>query len=207
MADAYLNDGAAIARESRRMVEAEADLSGLAPSLRPLAVRLVHSCGMADVVACLDASEDAVAAGRRALRAGRPVFCDAWMVASGIDRRRLPAANRIVCKVATAAAARRAARLATTRSWAAVDLWGKALEGALAAIGNAPTALFRLLEIAAAGGPRPALVIGMPVGFVGAAEAKRALAESDLEFVAVHGRRGGSAMAAAAVNALLEEAP
>ena len=206
MADAYLNDGAAIAHESRRIVRAEADLSGLAPSLRPLAVRLVHSCGMTDIVACLDASPGAVAAGRRALAAGRPLFCDARMVASGIDRRRLPAANRIVCKVATAAATRRAARLATTRSWAAVDLWGRALAGAVAVVGNAPTALYRLLEIAERGGPRPALTVGMPVGFVGAAEAKRALAASGLAFVTVHGRRGGSAMAAAAVNALLEPA-
>ncbi len=204
MADAYLNDGAAIARESRRIVAAEADLSGLAPPLRALAVRLIHSCGMVDIVACLDASEGAVAAGRLALAAGRPLFCDARMVASGIDRARLPAANPIVCKVASAAARRRAARLATTRSWAAVDLWGRALEGAVVAIGNAPTALFRLLEIAQRGGPCPALTLGMPVGFVGAAEAKRALAESGLAFVTVHGRRGGSAMAAAAVNALLE---
>jgi len=200
---AYLNDGPAIYAESRRMIEDEADLSGLPEALRPLAVRLIHTCGMPDIVEDLDASPAALAAGRRALENGAPVFCDVEMVARGIIASRLPAGNRVVCKVASKAARDRADRLHTTRSWAAADLWGEAMEGAVVAIGNAPTALFRVLEIAAAGGPRPALVIGMPVGFVGAAESKRALAASGLPHVAVHGRRGGSALAAAAVNALM----
>ena len=200
---AYLNDGEAIRAESRRIIEAEADLAVLPPALRPLAVRLVHACGMTDIVADLEASEGALERGRRALGAGAPILCDVEMVAKGVARRRLPAANRIVCKVATAAAARRAARLGATRSWAAVDLMAADLDGAVVAVGNAPTALFRVLELAAAGGPRPALAIGMPVGFVGAAESKRALAGSGLDYIAVHGRRGGSALAAAAVNALM----
>ncbi|MDG2482389.1 MAG: precorrin-8X methylmutase [Alphaproteobacteria bacterium] len=200
---AYLNDGAAIYAESRRIIESETDLTRLPEALRPLAVRLIHTCGMPDIVDDLDASDGAATKGHAALVAGRPIFCDVEMVAKGIIARRLPAKNQIVCKVASKAAANRAEKHHTTRSWAAADLWGDKLEGAVVAIGNAPTALFRLLETIAAGGPRPALVLGMPVGFVGAAESKRALADSGLDYVTVHGRRGGSAMAAAGVNALM----
>ncbi len=200
---AYLNDGPAIYAESRRLIEAETDLSRLRDDERALAVRLIHTCGMTDIADDLEVSRGAVARGREALIAGAPILCDVEMVAKGIIKRRLPASNAIVTKVASKAAAVRATRHHTTRSSAAVDLWGDAMEGAVVAVGNAPTALFRVLEIVAAGGPRPALVIGMPVGFVGAAESKRALAKSGLDFVTVHGRRGGSAMAAAGVNALM----
>lgn len=200
---AYLDDPAAIYRESRRIIETEADLSRLPADASALAVRLIHTCGMTDLPRDLALSKDAVAIGRRALEAGAPVVVDVEMVAKGVIARRLPARNRIHCKVASKAAAQRAEKLGTTRSAAAIDLLAKELDGAVVAIGNAPTALFRLLEIVAAGGPRPALVIGMPVGFVGAAESKRALAASGLDHIVVHGRRGGSAMAAAAVNALM----
>ena len=141
-----------------------------------------------------------MAAGRRALSGGAPVLCDVDMTARGIITRLLPAQNRVVCTVHTSRVRQHAERSATTRSWAAADLWGGMLEEAVVAIGNAPTALYRVLEKAQ--DVRPALVIGMPVGFVGAAEAKSALAESGLDYITVHGRRGGSAMAAAAVNAL-----
>tara|TARA_B100000676_G_scaffold259247_1_gene268143 strand:+ start:131 stop:1699 length:1569 start_codon:yes stop_codon:yes gene_type:complete len=200
---AYINDGAAIYAESRRIIENETDLTALPAGLHPLAVRLVHTCGMPDIVHDLAASPGAMAAGRKALQAGAPVLCDVEMVAKGVIATRLPAGNKVVSRVAAPATRRHAARHHTTRSWAGIDLCGQTLEGAVVAVGNAPTALFRVLEIAAAGGPRPALVIGVPVGFVGATESKRALAASGLDFVTVHGRRGGSAMAAAAVNALM----
>jgi len=199
----YLRDPEAIYRESRRLIEAEADLAGLADDARQLAVRLIHACGMTDLVGDLDVSPGAIGLGRGALEAGAAVLCDVEMVARGIVAERLPAANRIICTLNSARVPTLAKRHRTTRSAAAVDLWGDDLEGAVVAIGNAPTALFHLLEVVADGAPRPALVIGMPVGFVGAAEAKRALAESCLAYVTVHGRRGGSALAAAAVNALL----
>ena len=200
---AYIDDPQAIYRESRRIIETEADLSQVPIEARALAVRLIHTCGMTDLPRDLDLSKDAVARGRAALEAGAPVLTDVEMVAKGIIARRLPAANKVLCKVAGKAAAERAASQGGTRSAAGIDLLAPQMEGAVVAIGNAPTALFRVLEIVAAGGPRPALVIGMPVGFVGAAESKRALALSGLDYIAVHGRRGGSAMAAAAVNALM----
>ncbi len=196
----YLNDGALIYARSRSIIEAETGLSVVPETLREVAVRLVHSCGMTDVVEDLDASPGAVAAGRRALSCGAPVLCDVDMTARGIITRLLPAQNRVVCTVHTSRVRHHAKRSATTRSWAAADLWGGMLEDAVVAIGNAPTALYRVLEKAQ--DVRPALVVGMPVGFVGAAEAKRALAESGLDYITVHGRRGGSAMTAAAVNAL-----
>jgi precorrin-8X/cobalt-precorrin-8 methylmutase len=143
---------------------------------------------------------------RAALRDGAPILCDAHMVAAGITRSRLPAGNEVICTLRDPAAVALAGRLGTTRSAAAVELWAERLDGAVAVIGNAPTALFRLLEIAANSGPRPAAVIGIPVGFVGAAESKQALASSGLEYLVVHGRRGGSAMAVAAVNAIASEA-
>ena len=196
----YLNDGALIYARSRSIIEAETGLSVVPEALREVALRLIHSCGMTDVVRDLDASPGAVAAGRRALACGAPVLCDVDMTAKGIITRLLPAQNRVVCTVHTSRVRQHAKRSATTRSWAAADLWGGMLEEAVVAIGNAPTALYRVLEKAP--DVRPALIIGMPVGFVGAVEAKSALAESGLDYITVHGRRGGSAMAAAAVNAL-----
>jgi len=199
----YLSDPDAIYRESRRIIEAEADLSGLSEEVRPLAVRLIHACGMIDLVDDLDVSAGAVRIGRGALEAGAPVLCDVEMVARGIIAERLPAQNQVICTLNSARVPTLAKRHKTTRSAAAVELWGDDLDGAVVAIGNAPTALFHLLEVVADGAARPALVIGMPVGFVGAAESKRALAASGVAHIVVHGRRGGSALAAAAVNGLV----
>jgi precorrin-8X/cobalt-precorrin-8 methylmutase len=157
---------------------------------------------MTDLVADIGFSAGVYDAAFGALHAGAPIFCDAHMVASGITRARLPRDNEVICTLRSAGIAERAAALGTTRSAAAVELWGDRLEGAVVAIGNAPTALFHLLSLVGAGGPRPAAVLGIPVGFIGAAESKAALADSDLEHLVVHGRRGGSAIVAAAVNAL-----
>lgn len=199
---AWVHDPAEIYRQSFATIRAEADIDALPADLRELAVRVVHACGMVDVVADLAWSEGAAAAGRAALAAGAPILVDAEMVAHGVIRARLPAGNRVICTLNDPETAPAAAAQATTRSAAAIDRWLPHLAGAVVAIGNAPTALFRLLELVAAGAPRPALVLGFPVGFVGAAESKQALAAAGLPFVAVMGRRGGSAMAAAAINAL-----
>lgn len=173
-----------------------------------MALRLIHACGMPDIVADLAFSDHAVDAGRAALAAGAPVLVDAEMVAHGIVRARLPADNAILCTLNRAPVRSAAKRLGITRSAAAVELWRPHLDGAVVAVGNAPTALFRLLELIAEGAPRPALILGFPVGFVGAAEAKAALAASDdIAFVTLRGRRGGSALAAAAVNALADAPP
>jgi precorrin-8X/cobalt-precorrin-8 methylmutase len=203
----YLRDPAAIYRESFAAVRREAALDGLPPDVAAVAVRPVHACGMPDIVADLAFTPDAVARGRAALAAGAPVLVDATMVAAGIARARLPAGCQVVCTLDRSEVGALAARLGTTRSAAAVELWRPRLSGAVVAIGNAPTALFHLLELIAASGPRPALVLGFPVGFVGAAEAKDALiaARPPLPHLALRGRRGGSALAAAAVNALLAE--
>jgi precorrin-8X/cobalt-precorrin-8 methylmutase len=198
----YVRDGAEIYRRSFATIRAEADLSGFPADLATVAVRMIHTCGMTDLPADLACSPDVVAKGRAALAAGGPVLCDTNMVASGVTRRRLPADNEVVCLLGDPAVPELAARLGTTRTAAAVDLWMDRLAGAVVAIGNAPTALFHLLEMIAAGAPRPAAVIGIPVGFIGAAESKDALAASDLEFLVVRGRRGGSAITAAAVNAI-----
>ena len=200
----YLRNPAEIYRRSFATVRAEADLGRLPSDLVPLAVRLIHACGMVDLVDDLSCSADLVARGRAALASGAPVIADCTMVAAGVIRDRLPAANPVLCPLSDPSVADRAARLGTTRSAAAVDLWRPHLAGAVVAIGNAPTALFRLLELLDDGAPVPAAVLGFPVGFVGAAEAKSALAErrDGPPFVTVRGRRGGSAMAAAAVNAL-----
>ncbi|WP_084958906.1 precorrin-8X methylmutase [Thermoactinospora rubra] len=202
----YLRDGTEIYRRSFATIRAETDLSGLPPDVARVAVRMIHACGMTDLVDDLDFSPDVVRRGRAALRAGAPVLCDAMMVASGVTRSRLPAANDVVCTLDAPEVPELAARLGTTRSAAALELWRDRLEGSVVAIGNAPTALFRLLELVAEGAGRPAAVLGVPVGFVGAAESKRALADSGLEYLVVHGRRGGSAMTAAAVNAIASEA-
>jgi len=202
----YVRDGAEIYRRSFATIRAEADLSGWPADVATVAVRMIHTCGMTDLPADLACSPDVVAKGRAALAAGAPVLCDTNMVASGITRRRLPADNEVVCLLGDPAVPELAARLGTTRTAAAVDLWMDRLAGAVVAIGNAPTALFRLLELIDAGAPVPAAVIGVPVGFIGAAESKRALAEhpASLPHLVVHGRRGGSALAAAAINAIAD---
>jgi precorrin-8X/cobalt-precorrin-8 methylmutase len=204
---AYEKDGAAIYRRSFATIRAEADLGGLPADVAQVAVRMIHACGMVDLVADLAYSPGVVARARAALRAGAPILCDAAMVASGVTRKRLPADNEVVCTLGDPSVPALAAELGTTRTAAALELWRDRLEGAVVAVGNAPTALFRLLELVAAGGPRPAAVIGVPVGFVGAAESKQALAAdpSALEHLVVHGRRGGSAIAAAALNAIASE--
>ncbi len=200
----YLRDPAEIYRRSFATIRAEAKLDQFAPDVAAMALRVAHACGMADVAEALVATADVAAKARAALAAGAPILCDASMVAHGIQRRRLPADNEIVCLVDTPEAAARAAELRSTRSAAAVDLWGPRLAGAVVAIGNAPTALFRLLENLDIGGPHPAAVFAFPVGFVGAVESKQALVENPrgLSFVTLPGRRGGSAMAAACVNAI-----
>ena len=201
----YVRDGAEIYRRSFATIRAETDLSGLPGDVARVAVRMIHACGMVDLVADIGFSAGAVPAARKALLGGAPILCDAEMVASGVTRRRLPANNDVVCTLRDPAVPALAAALGTTRSAAALDLWGDRLGGAVVAIGNAPTALFRLLEMVAAGAPRPAAVLGIPVGFIGAAESKEALAASDLEHLIVRGRRGGSAITAAAINALASE--
>jgi precorrin-8X/cobalt-precorrin-8 methylmutase len=200
----YLKDPAEIYARSFATVRAEAAIGGLDESMAGLAVRLVHACGMPDIVADLAYSPGAADAGREALRAGAPVICDCEMVRAGITVARLPASNDLLCTLNDPRVAPRAKAIGTTRSAAAVDLWDDRLYGAVVAIGNAPTALFRLLERIDAGSPRPALILGFPVGFVGAAESKAELATNPrgIPFVALRGRRGGSALAAAAVNAL-----
>jgi len=202
----YLRDGAAIYRRSFATIRAEADLARFPDDVSQVVVRLIHACGMVDLAGDIAYSPDVVAKARAALHAGAPILCDAQMVASGITRLRLPAGNEIVCTLGDPAVPALAERIGNTRSAAALELWGDRLAGAVVAIGNAPTALFRLLELLDAGAPRPAAVIGVPVGFVGAAESKQALAGTDLEHLVVHGRRGGSAIAVAAVNAIASEA-
>ncbi|MFC6883771.1 precorrin-8X methylmutase [Actinomadura yumaensis] len=201
----YVRDGAEIYRRSFATIRAEADLGGLPEDVARVAVRMIHSCGMTDLVRDLAYSPGVVAAARDALVAGRPVLCDARMVAAGVTRKRLPADNEVVCTLADERVPDLAAKLGTTRSAAAMELWRGRIEGAVVAIGNAPTSLFRLLEMVREGAGTPAAVLGIPVGFIGAAESKAALAESGLPFLAVHGRRGGSAMTAAAVNAIASE--
>ncbi|WP_310632060.1 precorrin-8X methylmutase [Paraburkholderia sp.] len=203
----YIRDGQAIYRESFATIRAEADLAHIPADLEKLAVRVIHACGMVDIAADLAFSPGAGDAGRRALAQGAPILCDAKMVAFGVTRARLPADNAVICTLDDPAVPALARELGNTRSAAALELWRPHLEGSVVAIGNAPTALFYLLDMIAAGAPRPALILGMPVGFIGAAESKAALASSTLgvPFVAVRGRRGGSAMAAAAVNALASE--
>ncbi|MGI5488408.1 precorrin-8X methylmutase [Microtetraspora malaysiensis] len=203
----YIRDGAEIYRRSFATIRTETDLSGMPPGVARVAVRMIHACGMVDLVDDLAWSPGVVTAAREALLAGAPVLCDAMMVASGVTRRRLPADNEVLCTLGDPRVPELAARMGTTRSAAALELWRDRLDNAVVAIGNAPTALFRLLEMVEEGAGRPAAVLGVPVGFIGAAESKAALAEhpSGLEHLVVHGRRGGSAMAAAAVNAIASE--
>lgn len=199
---AYERDPAAIYALSAAAIRREADLSRFPGAMAAVAVRLIHACGMPEIASEIAFSPGAAELGRAALRAGAPVLCDVAMVAHGIIAPRLPADNAVVCTLHDPRTGALAADRATTRTAAAVNLWGERLEGAIVAVGNAPTALFRLLEIVAAGGPRPALVLGFPVGFVGAAESKEALERSGLPFITLRGRKGGSALAAAALNAL-----
>ncbi|MCX5209436.1 precorrin-8X methylmutase [Kitasatospora sp. NBC_00240] len=203
----YEKDGAAIYRESFATIRAEVDLAGLPADVSQVVVRMIHACGMTDLVEDLLWSPGVVADARRALRAGAPILCDVSMVASGVTRKRLPADNEVICTLSDPSVPELAKKMGNTRSAAAMELWLPRLEGAVVAVGNAPTSLFRLLELIEAGAPRPAAVIGVPVGFIGAAESKQALAEhpSRLEHLVVRGRRGGSAMAAAAINAIASE--
>lgn len=203
----YETNGSAISKESFRIVREGADLTAFTPEEAQVAVRMIHTAGDLDLPRHIVFHPGLVSAARGALRGGAPIFVDANMVKSGITRRRLPADNEVHCFLRDQRAAVLAAEWGTTRSAAAVSLWGDDLEGAVVAIGNAPTALFHLLEVIADGGPRPAAIIGVPVGFVGSAESKQALADSDfgVPWLVVHGYRGGSALAASAINALASE--
>ncbi|MBK0397827.1 precorrin-8X methylmutase [Limibaculum sp. M0105] len=200
----YERDPHEIYRQSWETVRAEVRLAHLPSDLHEVAIRMVHACGMTDVPNRLAWSDDVAAAARGALASGAPILCDAEMVASGIVRARLPAGNDVICTLNDPAVAPLAAEIGNTRSAAAVRLWRDRLAGAVVVIGNAPTALFHLLELMDEGWPRPAAIIGLPVGFVGAAESKAALCADPrgVPFITLRGRRGGSAMAAAAVNAL-----
>ena len=201
----YETNGSAISKESFRIVREGADLTAFTPDEAQVAVRMIHTAGDLDLPRHIVFHPGLVSAARGA--GGAPIFVDANMVKSGITRRRLPADNEVHCFLRDQRAAVLAAEWGTTRSAAAVSLWGDDLEGAVVAIGNAPTALFHLLEVIADGGPRPAAIIGVPVGFVGSAESKQALADSDfgVPWLVVHGYRGGSALAASAINALASE--
>jgi precorrin-8X/cobalt-precorrin-8 methylmutase len=199
----YIRDGVEIYRRSFATIRDEAELAELPEDVATVAVRMIHSCGMVDLARDLAFTRDVVRAGREALRAGAPILCDANMIASGITRHRLPADNEIRCTLSDPLVPRLAKRLGTTRSAAALELWREQLPGSVVAIGNAPTALFRLLEMLDEGAGVPAAIIGVPVGFVGAAESKVELVRrGPAPYLAVHGRRGGSALAVAAVNAI-----
>lgn len=205
----YERDPAAIYAASFATVRAEANLDRFDAGMQSVAIRLIHACGMVEVADRLAYSPDAYAAGHAALQSGAPVLCDCEMVGAGIIRRYLPAGNEVIVTLNDASVPDRAKAIGNTRSAAAVELWAEKLEGAVVAIGNAPTALFHLLELIDAGAPRPAIILGFPVGFVGAAESKAELVANarGCNFVALRGRRGGSAIASAAVNALAAGLP
>jgi len=200
----YLRDGNAIYQRSFAIIRAEADLTRFSPDEADIAVRMIHACGVVELAPHIVFGGGLVAAARGALENGAPILCDSEMVGRGITRARLPACNDVICTLNDPRVVDLAQRLATTRSAAALDLWTERLAGAVIAIGNAPTALFRLLDLIDAGAPKPAAILGIPVGFVGAAESKDALADNPrgVPFLTVRGRMGGSAMTAAAVNAL-----
>jgi precorrin-8X/cobalt-precorrin-8 methylmutase len=199
----YVHDGAEIYRRSFAIIRREADLKRFTVEEERVAVRIIHACGMVEVAADIAFAPGAALAGIAALKAGAPILCDANMVSNGVTRARLPRDNAVICTLDDPSAPVLAEQMGTTRTAAALELWRDRLGGAVVAIGNAPTALFRLLEMLDAGAPRPACVIGMPVGFVGAAESKEALiADGRVPYLVVRGRKGGSAMTAAAVNAL-----
>ncbi|MFE6923520.1 precorrin-8X methylmutase [Nocardia sp. NPDC057663] len=202
----YLTDGAEIYRRSFATIRAEADLAGFPADVERVAVRMIHGCGQVDLAGDIAYSPGVVAAARAALHAGKPILCDANMVASGVTRKRLPADNPVLCNLADPRVPALAAQLGNTRSVAALELLRDQLDGAVVAIGNAPTALFHLLDMLDAGAPRPAAIIGIPVGFIGAAESKQALIDfGGIEFLTVRGRRGGSAITASALNAIASE--
>lgn len=205
----YETDPKAIYAQSFATVRAEARLDRFPPAMHPLMTRLIHACGMVEIVDRLAFSPDVAAAGQAALRAGAPVLCDCEMVGAGIIRRYLPAGNEVIVTLNDASVPALAAKIGNTRSAAAVELWRDRIEGAVVAIGNAPTALFHLLELLDAGWPKPAVILGFPVGFVGAAESKAELARDPrgCDYIALRGRRGGSAMASAALNALAAGLP
>ena len=205
----YLRDPQAIYRASFAAIEAEADLAAIPPEMRPVAKRVIHACGMTDIASDLRWSADALAAGKKALDSGAPVICDTAMVAAGIMAARLPADNRVLTAIEQDKAAELATRNNTTRSAGGIASLADRIGGAVVVIGNAPTALFRVLELGADTSMRPALVLGFPVGFIGAAQSKAALVDNNLglPFIALEGRRGGSAMAAAAFNTLIVTEP
>jgi precorrin-8X/cobalt-precorrin-8 methylmutase len=209
MAEAYLRDGEAIYRRSFAIIREEAELARFSADEAEIAIRMIHACGLVEAADQIVFGRELVTAARAALARGAPVLCDAEMVAHGIINTRLPRHNEVICMLHDARVPALAEKLGTTRSAAALELWGERLDGALVAIGNAPTALFRLLELIAAGAPRPAAILGIPVGFVGAAESKDALAADPhgIPYLIVRGRIGGSAMTAAAVNALARAGP
>jgi precorrin-8X/cobalt-precorrin-8 methylmutase len=202
----YIRDGAEIYRNSFAIIRAEADLSRFKESEEKVVVRIIHACGMTDIAGDIEMSPTFATSARAALQRGAPILCDAKMVAHGITRSRLPKDNTVICTLGDPAVAGLAAKAGNTRSATALEMWRPHLEGAIVAIGNAPTSLFRLLEMLDAGAPPPAAIIGVPVGFVGAAESKEALrSQARVPFLVVRGRRGGSAMAVAAINALASE--
>ncbi len=202
----YIRDGAAIYERSFATIRSEAKLERFSQQEERVAVRIIHACGMVEIADDILFSPGAVEVAQTALRSGAPILCDANMVAHGVTRARLPTENEVICTLADPRVAALAKEFGNTRSAAALELWRERMGGAVVAIGNAPTALFRLLEMLDAGAPAPAAVIGMPVGFIGAAESKEALrAFGRVPFIIVTGRKGGSAMAAAAVNALASE--
>ncbi|ALF54659.1 precorrin isomerase [Nostoc piscinale CENA21] len=203
----YIRNANEIYRNSFSIIRSEANLDALPLDVAKVAVRLIHACGMTDIVTELGYSPTAVQSARAALKAGAPILCDCRMVAEGVTRRRLPANNEVICTLNYPEVPKLAQKLGNTRSAAALELWQSHLENSVVAIGNAPTALFRLLEMLDEGAPKPAVILGFPVGFVGAAESKAALAADsrNVPFMTLYGRRGGSAIAAAAVNALATE--
>lgn len=203
----YIKNGEEIYRKSFAIIRAETNWKNLPDDLAHVAVRLIHSCGMTDITEDLEASLDAVKIGRNALAGGAAILCDSQMVANGITKARLPKDNPIICTLNYPEVTELARQINNTRSAAALELWRPHLAGAVVAIGNAPTALFHLLELLDQNVDKPALILGFPVGFVGAAESKTELATNSrgVPFITLHGRRGGSAIAAAAVNALAKE--
>jgi precorrin-8X/cobalt-precorrin-8 methylmutase len=200
----YLRDGTAIYQQSFAIIRAEADLSRFSDAQTDVAVRMLHACGMVEIAKNIVFADEVITAAREALDAGAAILCDSEMVSHGITRARLPAGNAVICTLRDPTIPALAEKLGTTRSAAALELWLDRLEGSVVAIGNAPTSLFRLLEMLDEGAPRPAAILGIPVGFVGAAESKEALIANPrgVPFIAVRGRVGGSAMTAAAVNGL-----
>lgn len=200
----YIKDGQEIYRRSFSIIREETDLTSIPPDLEKVVVRMIHAVGSTDLAPDIEASPGIVQNARAALEAGAPILCDAMMVANGITRKRLPKDNEIICTLRDVAVPDIAKQIANTRTAAALDLWRDKISGSIVVIGNAPTALFRLLELIDEGWPKPAAILGLPVGFVGAAESKEELAKNPrgIPFLTIHGRRGGSAMAVAALNAI-----